>query len=551
MNRMNGVTAAGPVAEDMKEHGRHGDTEMAHVTPGEIVLPHSIQTPQVMQAVEQEFHAQGVPMERYIVQPEGNSENPATGNKEYFLSAVASAVGSAVAGKAADKLLGGGGGGGGGGGVSAVPYPQEANPLPEPVKAVEGHRVNSGLTSVSPYTVGDDGDIEHEQAADPRPEGAVMAQDRGNMHSVTDLAQAAIMSGINNNVTGLPQFFDMKQPSVNEDTGKQEYYDIYLTPDQQKATDWARQQGYLGANEYATGGRLQSALDAAGPQASQAYYKHMQGIPYGSPVPGVAPSPSPARNAPPAPTRPSPPPAQQAAPAPAQDLQIVNFIPDYYKSIPLKHGKFLLSDGSIISTADFTSQYVNPDMNAAAQTFKGANPSAYQTYVGQRLPGSAPKVDIPAANQPDLNKTTTSGGDKPKYSQGQVDSATRWGVSKGYLQPGQTATGGRLASALGSDQEAWREYDSFMNNRAYTPPADLNKTVTNNDNGFRQEWDQFRSDIQSQIDTLGGSDDSSTDTGSTSSTPKNNTLPTFSSLTPERSPRFRSRAGEGSLARNF
>lgn len=63
--------------------GRGGDTELAHVTPGEMVLPAPLQTPEVMAAVQAAAQNAGIDMGQYTVGAPANSVNPETGVAEY------------------------------------------------------------------------------------------------------------------------------------------------------------------------------------------------------------------------------------------------------------------------------------------------------------------------------------------------------------------------------------------------------------------------------------------------------------------------------------
>lgn len=64
--------------------GRNGDTEIAHVTPGEVVLPKSLQTPAVLGALRQAALDAGVPLDRLRVGSALNSMNPETKQPEFF-----------------------------------------------------------------------------------------------------------------------------------------------------------------------------------------------------------------------------------------------------------------------------------------------------------------------------------------------------------------------------------------------------------------------------------------------------------------------------------
>lgn len=212
MSRMQGVTATDTKSKQMAEYGRNGDTEMAHVTPGEIVIPESIQTPRVMQVLSMEFEEQGVPMERYIVQDnddmEGpNSTNPETGNDEFFLSKVLD-VGKKLVGGAVGGMLGGGDAGGG---SAAAPAAAPGSMLPAPVQTLQYQQNNLARTALP----------------------------RGNTLTNTTYTEVNPFVDTNQNIivdpnrsrnpgTGMPEYYDTgrgRMYSVNSRTGKQQCYD--------------------------------------------------------------------------------------------------------------------------------------------------------------------------------------------------------------------------------------------------------------------------------------------------------------------------------------
>lgn len=63
--------------------GRNGDTEIAHVTPGEIVLPKALQTPHVLGALRQAAANANIPLEQLRVGHAQNSVNPHTNQPEF------------------------------------------------------------------------------------------------------------------------------------------------------------------------------------------------------------------------------------------------------------------------------------------------------------------------------------------------------------------------------------------------------------------------------------------------------------------------------------
>lgn len=109
--------------------GRFGDTYIAHLTPGEIAVPPQVQTPQLLQMLEQAFNAAHVDVKQFTVGSQKSSINPQTGAPEYnFLSALLPIAGSLIGnliapgvGGAIGGALGGGAGGLlGGGGVGGA-----------------------------------------------------------------------------------------------------------------------------------------------------------------------------------------------------------------------------------------------------------------------------------------------------------------------------------------------------------------------------------------------------------------------------------------------
>lgn len=71
-------------ARAMALQGRGGDTEVAHVTVGEIVLPRALQTRAVLEALGQAAGAAGIPLAHLRVGSRRNSINPHTGQPEFF-----------------------------------------------------------------------------------------------------------------------------------------------------------------------------------------------------------------------------------------------------------------------------------------------------------------------------------------------------------------------------------------------------------------------------------------------------------------------------------
>ncbi len=89
--------------QGMAQYGRNGDTMMAHVAPGEMVVPPEIlqRSPQVARGLGMAFADAGADPMRYTVGSGQNSINPVTGEPEFFLDKIL---------EYGSKFLGGGGG---------------------------------------------------------------------------------------------------------------------------------------------------------------------------------------------------------------------------------------------------------------------------------------------------------------------------------------------------------------------------------------------------------------------------------------------------------
>ena len=76
--------------QNMERYGRNGDTAMAHLTPGETVVPQQVlqQNPQVARGLGRAFKDVGADPRRYVVGSGSNSINPVTGKPEFFVQAI-------------------------------------------------------------------------------------------------------------------------------------------------------------------------------------------------------------------------------------------------------------------------------------------------------------------------------------------------------------------------------------------------------------------------------------------------------------------------------
>lgn len=144
------VTTEDPTYQKLAQAGRFGDTEMAHTTPGEVIIPLDIQDEELMAFLQKKFGQYGIPMDRYTVQDESGGGNPETGENEYFsfgsiikslVPAAASMIPGvgAIAGPVAGALMSGMGGSssGGGGSMAAGGYssPNALADLPSAVQS--------------------------------------------------------------------------------------------------------------------------------------------------------------------------------------------------------------------------------------------------------------------------------------------------------------------------------------------------------------------------------------------------------------------------------
>jgi len=84
--------------QDMARYGRNGDTAMAHLTPGETVVPQQVlqQNPQVARGLGRAFQDVGADPRRYVVGSGTNSINPITGKPEFFLGSLGAIFGNPI-----------------------------------------------------------------------------------------------------------------------------------------------------------------------------------------------------------------------------------------------------------------------------------------------------------------------------------------------------------------------------------------------------------------------------------------------------------------------
>ena len=81
--------------ETIKNMGRFGDTELAHVTPGEVVLPPNFlnENPKLKTAIEKILAKDDTSVAELMVGDNMNSINPATGLPEFVLKKLGKKIG--------------------------------------------------------------------------------------------------------------------------------------------------------------------------------------------------------------------------------------------------------------------------------------------------------------------------------------------------------------------------------------------------------------------------------------------------------------------------
>lgn len=79
------MTSVAKVANDLAEKGRGGDAIVGHLTPGDLVIPMELHTPEMISALRKHFSTNGTSIERYTAGNKENSINPETGQPEFFL----------------------------------------------------------------------------------------------------------------------------------------------------------------------------------------------------------------------------------------------------------------------------------------------------------------------------------------------------------------------------------------------------------------------------------------------------------------------------------
>lgn len=134
MNDMEGYET-----DDMAEKGRGGDSELAHVTPGDVVIPHAVimENPEFLVKLKQIMGKHGVDYQTHVVGSGKESVNPDTGAKEFGMFNSLAGMGNTGLSSAMDIAAGSMG-------------------LPGPSMAIQGlGSINKGLGKWAGNTYGD------------------------------------------------------------------------------------------------------------------------------------------------------------------------------------------------------------------------------------------------------------------------------------------------------------------------------------------------------------------------------------------------------------
>jgi len=92
--KASGINSMSKVANRMANMGRNGDNELVHVKTGELIVSPEVleKNPKLAQELAQEFQNSNENMGDYVVGSEGNSINPMTGQREFFLKGLVKGI---------------------------------------------------------------------------------------------------------------------------------------------------------------------------------------------------------------------------------------------------------------------------------------------------------------------------------------------------------------------------------------------------------------------------------------------------------------------------
>ena len=92
--KASGINSMSKIANRMANMGRNGDNELVHVKTGELIVSPEVleKNPKLAQELAQEFQNSNENMGDYIVGSQGNSINPMTGQREFFLKGLVKGI---------------------------------------------------------------------------------------------------------------------------------------------------------------------------------------------------------------------------------------------------------------------------------------------------------------------------------------------------------------------------------------------------------------------------------------------------------------------------
>lgn len=549
MSMLNNVTAT--KAKKMAKFGRNGDTEMAHVTPGEQIIPLNVQTPRLMATAKEEFDKAGVPMDRYRVESSDNSMNPNTGKPEFFLKKlvkaaaplIGAATGNPLIGAAVGAAAGMGGGGaaaaGGAGGGSAVPY--ESNPLPEPVKAfVQGGGVNSApmVPTTTNLYPSPEQSMESmlrsqmmEQRGDEMASPALRAVGSGNIDSVIASPSNVPQRVSRNPVTGEQEFYsssgnatmynsEMGTPSRNPATGKQEFAATPQNYNQQVAANVAAKYG-ISIPSFGDGKAM--AAIAANPSALADFNNTVAQQPAGWGATPTANASQPAASTSSAPAATTAAPAAVTAPPKKTIVNITQSNP--LGTTPTTYGMNGYTGDTVIYSDGTTEKYGDFFAREIGNQYSGG--SDFKNYIGKSYGGTTPEAPKAAP----ATATSASGVVKDTTGSNAVNTVLT-----------------NTANTQNTNQTSTRPNDVFGYQEQERP-----SWYYGMENTLKQLQDSYNKLTTPATDPNASTGDTSSTTSSSSSSGSspNDNLSGVSTLTPQRGNRFRPGGRTGTLARNF
>lgn len=92
--RGSGINSMGKIANRMANMGRNGDNELVHVKTGELIVSPEVleNNPKLRRELAEQFESVDENIGDYVVGSEGNSINPMTGQREFFLKGLVKGI---------------------------------------------------------------------------------------------------------------------------------------------------------------------------------------------------------------------------------------------------------------------------------------------------------------------------------------------------------------------------------------------------------------------------------------------------------------------------